>query len=245
MELSSWGNTYLQGVSPWKLYKAEPDSPVIKECMFNCLQIVGLLSILCKPFIPFTSPRLRKLLNLEDLKDGDLQAALDQIREGKPIVASGHTIGKPELLFAKIIDRKDDSRLQIVNAQKAKLENIMAGEQKAEREPIKPTIAFDDFTKIDLRTGTITAAEKMPKAKKLLKLTVDLGNEERTVVSGIAEFYKPEDLPGQPVVLVANLAPRKLRGVESQGMILMAENEAGQLTFVGPKTDWGNGFVVR
>jgi methionyl-tRNA synthetase len=133
----------------------------------------------------------------------------------------------------------------IVNAQKARLEAVLAGEKKAERPAIKPTIEFDDFTKVDLRTGTITAAEKMPKAKKLLKLTVDLGTEERTVVSGIAEFFKPEDLPGQTVVLVANLAPRKLRGVESQGMILMAENEEGQLTFVGTKEGWGNGFVVR
>lgn len=245
MELSSWGNTYLQEVSPWKLFKAEPDSPVIKECMFNCLQIVGLLSLLSAPFIPFTAPKLRKLLNLDELQNGDLQKALDAIKSGQALVSSGHKIGAPELLFAKVIDRKDDSRLQIINAQKEKLEAVLAGEKKAEREPLKPTIEFDDFTKIDLRTGTITAAEKVPKAKKLLKLTVDLGNEERTVVSGIAEFYKPEDLPGQTVVLVANLAPRKLRGVESQGMILMAENEEGKLTFVGTKEGWGNGFVVR
>jgi methionyl-tRNA synthetase len=245
MELSSWGNTYLQEVSPWKLFKAEPDSQVIKDCMFTCLQVVGLLSLLSEPFIPFTAPKLRKLLQLDNSQNGSLKQSLDGLAAGEAIVPAGHTIGKPELLFAKIIDRKDDSRLAIVNAQKARLEAVLAGEKKAERPAIKPTIEFDDFTKVDLRTGTITAAEKMPKAKKLLKLTVDLGTEERTVVSGIAEFFKPEDLPGQTVVLVANLAPRKLRGVESQGMILMAENEEGQLTFVGTKEGWGNGFVVR
>jgi methionyl-tRNA synthetase len=245
MELSSLGNTYLQDVSPWKIFKAEPDSPVIKECMFVSLQIVGLLSLLVEPFIPFTAPRIRRLLQLPTAENGDLAKAFEQLAAGTPLVPAGHTIGKPELLFAKIMDRKDDSRLQIVNRQKDKLQSILEAEKANEREPVKDTIQFDDFTKIDLRTGTITAAEKVAKAKKLLKLTVDLGTENRTVVSGIAEFFQAEEVVGTQVVLVANLAPRKLRGIESQGMILMAENEKGELGFVSPQEGFGNGFVVR
>jgi methionyl-tRNA synthetase len=245
MELSTYGNTYLQEVSPWKIFKAEPDSPVIKECLFICLQIVALLSVFVEPFIPFSAPKIRRLLGLPEAERGDWAKLLEHLSEGSAILPSGHKIGEPELLFAKIHDRKDHSRLEIVNRQKAKLEAILEAEKADEREPIKDTIQFDDFVKIDLRTGTITAAEKVKKADKLLKLSVDLGLEQRTVVSGIAKFYKPEDVVGQQVVLVANLAPRKLRGIESQGMILMAENEKGELVFVSPEDGFGNGFVVR
>jgi methionyl-tRNA synthetase len=244
MRLSSWGNTYLQEVAPWKLYKEDPEHQEIKDCMFICLQVVSLLSLLAAPFIPFTAPRLRKLVNLDPLQDGALQRALEQLDSQQAILPSGHTIGEPEILFAKIVDRKDDSRLAIVNRQKEQLAKVAEAEKGAERAPLKPTITFEDFTQLDLRTGTIIAAEKMPKANKLLKLTVDLGNEQRTVVSGIAQFHQAENLPGQSVVLVANLAPRKLRGVESQGMILMAENEKGELAFVGTKDGFGNGWAV-
>lgn len=245
MELSSWGNTYLQETSPWKIFKTEPDSEVIKECMYLCGQVVGLLSVLAHPFIPFTAEKIRKILNLPILENGDLAKALDTLHTNEAILPAGHKIGEPELLFAQINDRKDSSRKEIVDRQRAKLEEILDAEKSKEREPVKDTIQFDDFTKLDLRTGTITAAEKMPKAKKLLKLTVDLGMETRTVVSGIAEFFKAEEVVGQQIVLVANLAPRKLRGVESQGMILMAENEKGELGFVSPQAGMGNGFVVR
>lgn len=245
MEISSYGNTYLQEVSPWKLFKEDPEAPKIKECMLISLQIVGLLSIVCEPFIPFTSPKIRSILGLEPVQRGDWADLLDKLENGQPLISEGHQIGEPELLFAKIHDRKDQSRLEIINKQKAHLEAILAAENTSDREPIKPEMQFDDFVKNDLRTGTIVAAEKLPKTKKLLKLTVDLGLEQRTVVSGIAESFKPEDIVGQKVVLVANLAPRKLRGVESQGMILMAENDKGELGFVSPPNDWGNGFVVR
>ncbi|MCI4647173.1 MAG: methionine--tRNA ligase [Phaeodactylibacter sp.] len=245
MELSAWGNAYLQDAAPWALYKANPEDPAIRDIMFTGLQVVALLSLLTAPFIPFTSPKLRRLAGLPELENGDLQKALEQLANKEPLLPAGHKIGQPELLFAKIHDRKDDSRLQIVNRQKEKLEAIEAADQAQEREPIKPNIEFDDFTKLDLRTGTILAAEKMPKANKLLKLTVDIGSEKRTVVSGIAKFFKPEDLPGQTVVLVANLAPRKLRGVESQGMVLMAENQEGELAFVHPQDGFGNGWIVR
>lgn len=245
MELSSYGNTYLQEVSPWKIYKIDPDSQAIKDCMFISLQIVALLSLLVEPFIPFTSPKIRRLLNLDPVKNGDLQIALDHLAAGEPLLAAGHQIGEPELLFAKIHDRKDQSRLEIVNRQKAKLEAILAAEKGEEREPIKAEIQYDDFAKIDLRTGNILAAEKVEKADKLLKLTIDLGSEKRTVVSGIAEFFTPEEVIGQQIVLVANLAPRKLRGILSQGMILMAEDSEGKLGFVSPQDGMGNGFVVR
>ncbi|MCB9292016.1 MAG: methionine--tRNA ligase [Lewinellaceae bacterium] len=245
MELSSWGNTYLQDVSPWKLFKEDPDNPEIKDCMFTCLQVVALLSLLAEPFIPFTAPKIRKLLNLPEIRNGSLQEALDKLDKGEPALAPGHKIGEPELLFAKIVDRKDDSRLQIVNRQKEKLQEVLEAEKGPEREPIKPAIQYDDFARLDLRTGTITAAKAVPKADKLLQLTVDLGSEQRTVVAGIAKFFKPEELPGQPVVVVANLAPRKLRGIESQGMVLMAENDKGELAFVSPEKGWGNGWIVR
>ncbi len=245
MEISSWGNTYLQEVSPWKIFKQDPDSDLIKTCMYNSLQVVSLLSVLCEPFIPFTSPKIRELLGLLPVRHGELQEDLKKLQRGEALVKPGQKVGEPELLFAKIQDRKDPSRLEIVERQRQKLRAIEEQEQEKAREPIKAEIAFDDFAKIDLRTGTILAAEKVKKADKLLKLTVDLGIEQRTVVSGIAEYFKPEDIIGQKVVLVANLKPRKLRGIESQGMILMAEDQEGQLGFVGPEQDWGNGFVVR
>ncbi len=245
MEISSFGNTYLQDVSPWKIWKEDPDSEVLKSCMFTCLQIVGILSVLCKPFIPFVTSKIRSLLNLSPLQNGDLQILLDQLSQGKPIIPTGHQIGQPEILFAKINDRKDNSRKEIIDRQKSKLASILSSEAAEERQPVKDAIQFDDFAKVDLRTGTILEAEKVKKTKKLLKLRIDLGLEKRTVVSGIAEYFEPQDIIGQKVVLVANLAPRKLRGIESQGMILMAENEKGELGFVGTDEAWGNGFTVK
>ncbi len=245
MEISSLANTYLQDVSPWAIFKTEPDSPVIRECMFLSVQIAGYLSLLVEPFIPFAAPRIRSLLGLENAQNGDLAKALEQLKAGRPLLPGGHTIGSPEVLFPKINDRKDTSRKELVDRQKAKLEAIVEAEKGAKREPIKDVITFDDFTKIDLRTGTIKAAEKVKKADKLLKLTVDLELETRTVVSGIAKHYDPAEIVGRQVVLVANLAPRKLRGIESQGMILMAENEEGKLVFVSPSEAFGNGFIVR
>lgn len=245
IELASYGNTYLQETSPWKIWKEDPDSAVVKECLFVCLQILDLLSILAEPFIPFTAPKVRALLQLAPNKNGDLQKILDQLEQGEALISSGHKIGEPAILFAKIHDRKDKSRLEIINRQKAKLEAVLAAEQVKESEPIKAEIQFDDFSKIDLRTGTILAAEKVPKTKKLLKLSIDLGSEQRTIVSGIAEFFDPEKIIGQQVVIVANLAPRKLRGIESQGMVLTAENEKGELGFVSPQKGWSNGSLVK
>jgi len=250
LELSSYGNTYLQEVSPWKLVKADPNDPAIATSLFTCLQIVTALSALSEPFIPFTSPRLRKLLNLPNLQSGDLKSLLDRLHQGEAILPVGHEIGQSEILFAKIRDKRDQSRMQIVDRQKEKLAAILkaeAAKQAAATPPKEESkiIQFDDFAKLDIRTGTIIAAEPIKKADKLLKLTVDLGYEQRTVASGIAKQYKPEDVIGQQVLLLANLAPRKMRGVESQGMILMAENAEGKLSFVRPNEAWENGQAVK
>jgi methionyl-tRNA synthetase len=244
MEISSWGNTYLQDVSPWKIFKSDPESPIIKECMFIGVQIVGILSVLSEPFIPFTAPKLRELLNLSSIENGTLKEMLDKLSEGKPIINSGHQVGKPAILFAKIHDRKDQTRLKIIERQKAKLEAVLEAEKANERPALKPEIQYDDFAKLDIRTARILEAEKMKKADKLLKLKVDVGFETRTVVSGLAKHFKPEEIIGKKVLLLANLAPRKLRGVESQGMILTVEDGEGNLTFVNAEGEVGEGFTI-
>ena len=245
MEISSWGNQYLQDTAPWAIRKTDPDSPVIRECLFNCLQLVTLLGSLCGPFIPFTALKISKLLNIPTAGNGDLEEVFKKMENGEALLPAGHKVGEPEILFAKINDRKDDSRLKILERQKEKLEAVLAAEQANERPPLKPEIQYDDFAKLDIRTATILAAERIPKADKLLKLTVDIGLEKRTVVSGIAEHFTPEEVVGKNVLLLANLAPRKLRGVESQGMILMAEDTEGKLGFVSPGDAWKAGFVVK
>ena len=234
IEISTLGNQFLQFNAPWKQIKT--DENAVKVVMNLALQIVAVLSVASQPFLPFTSKKIRELLNINDLQNGDLQNILATLESGEALLSAGHTINKPTHLFTRIPD-------EVIEAQIDKLKNSCP--QTIEYTPVKEETTFDDFTKIDLRSGTITAAEKVPKAKKLLKLTVDLGFESRTVVSGIAEFYEAENVVGQQVVLVANLAPRKLRGVMSEGMILMAENEKGELVFVSPEEGFGNGFVVR
>lgn len=227
LEISSIGNVYLQEREPWALAKEDPQHPEIKEIMVTAIQLVGILSEVLDPFIPFTAAKIRNLLAIQKGETLRLQA--------------GHIVGQPEILFTKIMNRNDQTWIQLVQAQKDKLTHFMESVFEAQ----KPAIEFDDFTKIDLRTGTISAASKVEKADKLLKLEIDLGFEQRTIVSGIAEFFKPEEIIGQEVVVVANLQPRKLRGIMSQGMILMAENDEGQLTFVSAQEGMGNGWVVR
>ncbi len=258
MELSSLGNTYLQDTSPWALYKADPQHPLIAECMCVCLQIVYLLTLLCEPFLPFTSPRIRKLLALPPVQQGELASALQTLAQGHPLIAPGHALGQPEVLFPKIMDRNDKSRLAVIERQKQKLAEIMANtaiaqmpaaqpaaETDTPTEMPKPDITYEDFAKLDLRTATVLAAEPISGSDKLLKLTVDLGYEQRTVVSGIAQHFQPEQVVGKQVVLVANLAPRKLRGVLSQGMVLMAEDAAGKLYFISPPETASNGLLVK
>jgi methionyl-tRNA synthetase len=244
MEISSWGNTYLQDVSPWKIWKDEPNSVVVKESLYISLQIVGILSIICKPFVPFTSDNIRRMLNLPEVVNGDWKKLEEKLNAGEAVLPKGHTVGAADLLFQKINDRKDSRRLDIITAQKAKLEALLAAQKGVERPAQKPTISYEDFAKMDIRVGKITAAKKVEKSSKLLQLTIDLAYEQRTVLSGIAKYYSPEEIVGQQVLLLANLAPRMMMGVESQGMVLMAEDGEGKLCFVQPKEGWETGFGV-
>ena len=244
MDVSSWGNTYLQENAPWSLFKANPTDPLIAEIMFTGLQVSAILSIMAEPFIPFTSKRINTMLGLSALPAESLRLFLNESVK-QPFISSGSLLGTPEVLFPKIIDRKDTSRLTIIEKQKAKLHAIMEEEKDTSFPPLKPNITFDDFAKLDLRSGIILEAAAVPKADKLLVLKVDLGFEIRTIVSGIALHFSPESLIGKKVVVVANLEPRKLRGIESQGMLLLAERGTGELVFVGADQPMEGGWVVK
>ena len=237
MEISSSGNQLLQFNEPWKQVKTDPE--VVKVVMNTALQVVAALSIACRPFMPFTADKIRAILNLPALEEkGEYLDVLDKLSEGLCILETGHKINQPQHLFTKIPDA-------VIEKQVQKLEATDKASHAIVYQPVKDTVTFDDFSKIDIRTGTILEAEKMKKANKLLKLTIDIGFEKRTIVSGIAEYFQPENIIGRQVLLLANLAPRKLRGIESEGMILMAENETGELDFVSPGAKMGNGFTVK
>ncbi|MGB6036510.1 MAG: methionine--tRNA ligase [Cryomorphaceae bacterium] len=226
MNLARAGNKFLTETEPWKLNKTEPAKAA--EVIEKCLQLAANLAVVCAPFLPNTSAKMAEMLNIEL---GDWASA------GRTsVLKAGHQIGKAELLFQKIEEEE-------IQAQLEKLKN--EEEPKSTLMPQKSNVAFDDFVKMDIRTATILEAERVPKTDKLLKISLDTGIDKRTVVSGIAEFFKPEELAGKKVSVLVNLEPRKIRGVESQGMILMAEDEEGKLTFVSPGGDWPNGSVVR
>ena len=220
MNLARLGNKYLADEEPWKLIKT--DEARTQTIMYVALQIASALATLSEPFLPFTSTKLKTILNTTE-------NAWSDISTKDVLLTAAHQIGKGELLFSKI----EDEQIQV---QLDKLEASKKANEAANKvvEPQKEEINFDDFTKLDLRVGTILEAEKMPKAKKLLVLKVDTGIDVRTIVSGIAEHFKPEDVIGKKVTVLVNLAPRALRGVESQGMILMTENAEGKLVFVNP-----------
>ncbi len=229
MNLARLGNKYLAETEPWKLIKT--DEKRVKTILNIALQITCNLAIVSEPFIPFTSTKLFDMLNMPKLK----WHAAKQTSN----MAAGHTINKEELLFAKI----EDTEIQ------AQIDKLAASKQTNATTvivPPKEETSFDDFNKMDIRTGTILEAERVPKTDKLLKLKIDTGIDQRTVVSGIAEWYKPEDIIGQQVSILINLAPRKIKGIESQGMILMASNYKGELSFVSPtKTGFNNGSEIR
>jgi methionyl-tRNA synthetase len=229
MDLARLGNKYLADTEPWKVIKTDPER--VKTILNISLQITANLTLLLDPFLPFTMEKLRNFLGFEP-------TAWDLIGE-TDLLKAGHQINKAGLLFEKIED--DQVQAQIDKLMKSKEEN----QENTEMAPVKEEIAFDDFTKIDLRTGTILEAEKVAKTKKLVKLKVDLGFEERTIVSGIAEYYDPATLPGKKVCVLANLAPRKLKGIESQGMILLSENPDGSLFFIEPAVDAVNGSEIN
>ena len=224
MNLARLGNKYLADEEPWKLIKIDPER--VKTVMYVALQIAAGLSVVAEPFLPFSAEKLKGILNISE------GVAWSAISETEELIAPNHIIGKAELLFAKIEDA--EVQVQLDKLEATKLAN--EAENKVV-EPQKETIEFDDFTKLDMRVGTIIEAIKVPKTKKLLQLKVDVGLDVRTIVSGIAESFKPEDIIGQKVTVLVNLAPRKLRGVESQGMILMTDTPDGKLAFVEPGND--------
>jgi methionyl-tRNA synthetase len=226
MNVARLGNKYLADEEPWKMVKTDPER--VKTQIYVALQIASVLTTLCEPFLPFTSKKLTKILNIE-VNNWNLEF------DNWNLTKAGHQIGGPdvsgEVLFAQIED--SEIQKQIDKLEATKKANVMENQVT---EPQKPTATFEDFSKLDLRVGTIIEAEKMPKANKLLVLKVDTGIDVRTIVSGIAEYFSPEEVIGKRVTVFVNLAPRALRGVESQGMILMTNDKDGKLVFVNPET---------
>lgn len=238
MNMARLGNKYLADEEPWKLIKTDPER--VKTVMYVALQIATALAVASEPFLPFTSEKLKRMLQLGAITWESLKTNATEL------LKAGHRIGIAELLFEKIEDAAIEKQLQ-------RLENIkLANKQEAQSNtevtvaPQKELISYDDFAKMDIRIGTILEAEKMPKADKLLILKVDTGIDQRTIVSGIAQSFAPEEIIGKKVTVLVNLAPRKLRGVESQGMILMVENSEGKYTFINPDAEGiANGTEVK
>ncbi|NCF30862.1 MAG: methionine--tRNA ligase [Bacteroidetes bacterium] len=222
MNLARLGNKYLAEQEPWKLIKTDKER--VETIMFTALQIAAGLSILSEPLLPFTSRKMMDMLHFN--------ASWEDVSGNNFLLAPGHLLEKPQLLFEKIEEEVIEKQLQ-------KLKNNLAHENEKNdvEEAPKEMISFDDFTKLDLKTGTILEAEKMAKTKKLLVLKVDLGHEQRTIVSGIAESYQAEEVVGKKVTVLTNLQPRTIRGVQSQGMLLMAEDGEGRLIFISPEDD--------
>ncbi|NBW27339.1 MAG: methionine--tRNA ligase [Flavobacteriaceae bacterium] len=233
MNVARLGNKYLADEEPWKVIKENPER--VQTQMYVALQIAAALSSLCEPFLPFTAAKLSRILKT------DTKIDWKTVSQTSELIPSGHQIGEAELLFAKIEDEEIQKQIDKLEATKVanKADNKMA-------EPQKETIQYDDFAKIDLRVGTILEAEKMPKANKLLILKIDTGIDVRTIVSGIAESFSPEEIIGKRVTVLVNLAPRNLRGVDSEGMILMTKNAEGNLVFVNPDEDGvANGETIN
>jgi methionyl-tRNA synthetase len=230
MNLARLGNKYLADAEPWKVIKTDPDR--VKTIMNIALQITANLTIICEPFLPFSMEKLRFMINLDELK---------WAFAGKSdILKPGHVIRKPELLFKKIEDDEITKQIDKLLATKKANE-----ESEVKTTPGKEHITFDDFSRIDIRTATILEAEKVPKTTKLLKLTIDTGLDVRTIVSGIAEYYEPAAIIGKQISIVANLEPRKIKGIESKGMILMAEDKNGKLVMVSPADKVNNGSTIK
>jgi methionyl-tRNA synthetase len=230
MNLARLGNKYLADTEPWKVIKTDPER--VKTIMNIALQITANLTIVCEPFLPFSMEKLQGWINFNELKWSEA---------GKTdLLITGHVINKPGLLFEKIED--EDIMKQIDKLMATKKANDAEG---AITTPGKDAITFDDFTKIDIRTATILEAEKVPKTTRLLKLKIDTGLDIRTIVSGIAEYYEPEAIIGKQISIVANLEARKIKGIESKGMILMAEDKDGKLVMVTPAGKVSNGSMIK
>ncbi len=248
IDLSRKGNKYMQEKEPWKKKidngELTVDRKLVDNCLHLCLQLTANLAILINPFLPFTSKKMLHMMKVVD-------KMLDWENAGSvKLLSVGYSLRAPEILFRKIDDKEIEAQIQKLKSGLVKAESE---KQKAERkeelpvansQQLKATIQYDDFAKLDLRVGKILLAEKVQKADKLLKLEIDLGFEIRTIVSGIAEHFSAEEIVGKQVVVVANLAPRKMRGIESNGMILMAEDKSGKLHFVNPDDDIDAGSGV-
>ena len=230
MNLARLGNKYLADEEPWKKIKTDPDR--VATILYNALQIAATLALVSEPLLPFTAVKLKKMLQLEGKSWADLA-------DNRPLLVVGQSLEEASLLFEKIEDESIEKQL----------EKLMQEDTDPIVPPhlpeVKPDVSYEEFTAMDLRVGTILAAQKVPKADKLFQFQVDLGFEIRTIVSGIAEFFEPEALLGKKVTVMANLAPRTIRGVTSQGMLLLAEDSQGDLVFVSPDPGAENGSVIR
>jgi methionyl-tRNA synthetase len=229
MEIARMGNRYLTEQEPWKTIKTDPAAA--KKALHNCLVLIGHLTACLQPFLPGAVKKILAMLNLPYSA-----IAID----AEIVFESGHQLGAAALLFDKVEDEAIDKQVQKLADKKAALP-----QKQLEIVPAKENISFDTFAAMDIRTGTIVNAEKVAKTKKLLKLTIETGLDTRTVVSGIAEYFEPKAIIGQKVSILANLEPREIKGILSQGMILMAENAEGKLSFVSVNDDFNNGSVIR
>ena len=224
IDVARLGNKYLTDNEPWKKYKEDPD--FVSEVIYNSIQIVANLAILCEPFLPLTSNKIFELLNIK---------RLDWTSFSGNIVSSGHEINDSAHIFSRIEDSVIDNQIEKLNKSKQKQDNIM---------PQKKVIEFEDFSKVDIRIGTVIEAEKVPKSNKLLKLKVNTGVDERLILSGISKFYSPEEIIDKKVMVLVNLKPRKMMGYESEGMLLLAEDSDGNLSLMQPDSNIGDGSVV-
>ena len=256
LEISRIGNAMFQSNAPWKLAKDQPDAPEVRAVLALGLQIAAMASVAIEPFLPFIAVKMRSLLGMEQSKNGDFNLIAYKVKNAEEIISSGSTIEAPEILFAKIQNKKEPQWQALIDKEKASLAELVKkfeAEEKAAEQvqknnakmEAKESIEYDDFAKLDLRVGTVETAERVPKKDRLLQLSVNLGTETRCIVSGIAEHYSPEELLQKQVVVVANLKPKKLAGIESHGMILTAETADGKLQLVQPKEMVDNGSVVK
>ncbi len=230
MNLARLGNKYLADTEPWKVVKTDPDR--VKTIMYISLQITANLAILLEPFLPFSMDKLRGWLGIAGLS-WDAAGRSD-------LLVPGHTVSSGELMFSKVEDEEIERQVKkLLDTKKA---NAAEG---AVVIPQKEDVSFDEFTRMDIRTATILEAEKVPKTAKLIKLKVDTGVDVRTIVSGIAEHFNVEELPGKSISVIVNLAPRTIKGIESKGMVLLAEDDSGKLVFVVPETSIKNGSTVK
>tara|TARA_B100001287_G_scaffold275087_1_gene281900 strand:- start:693 stop:2705 length:2013 start_codon:yes stop_codon:yes gene_type:complete len=223
IDVARLGNKYLTDTEPWKIFKENPKR--VKDILHNSVQIVANISILCEPFIPFTSKKIKELLNISDINWSNVSSS---------IVNAGHEISGKAHIFSKIEDQAIEDQIK----------KLKLNDENDKIMPQKNIIEFDDFTKVDLRVGTVIEAENIPKSDKLLKLKVDTGLDQRTILSGISKYYSPNDILNKKVMVLINLKPRKMMGYESEGMLLLADDGDGNLSLMQPDSDISDGAVV-